>query len=97
MKFQPLQSRVLVKRIVEQDKTKGGIIIPDAAKEKPAEGTVVAVGNGRRLENGSIARPDVSRGDTVVFGKYAGTEVLVGGVEHLVLHEDDILGRRTES
>jgi chaperonin GroES len=90
--IRPLQDRVLVKRIEEQEKTKGGILIPDTAKEKPMEGEVIAVGNGKILENGSKVSPEVKKGDRILFGKYAGTEVKIDGTEHLILREDDILG-----
>jgi chaperonin GroES len=92
MKIRPLQDRVIVKRVDEEEKTAGGIIIPDSAKEKPMEGEVVAVGNGKVLENGTKIAPDVKAGDRVLFGKYAGTEVKIDGVEHLIMREDDILG-----
>jgi chaperonin GroES len=92
MKIRPLQDRVIVKRVKEEEKTKGGIIIPDSAKEKPIEGEVLAVGNGKILENGSVRKLDIKEGDRVLFGKYAGTEVKVEGEDHLILREDDILG-----
>ena len=92
MKITPLQDRILVKRVQEEAKTKGGIIIPDSAKEKPAEGIVVAVGKGKRGEDGKRITPDVKEGDRVLFAKYAGTEVKIEDVEHLVMREDDILG-----
>ena len=92
MKIRPLQDRVLVKRIEEEEKTKGGIIIPDTAKEKPMEGEVIAVGSGRILDNGTKIQPEVKVGDRVLFGKYAGTEVKIDGEEHLIMREDDILG-----
>jgi chaperonin GroES len=92
MKIKPLQDRILIKRIAEEEKTKGGIIIPDAAKEKPQEGKVVAVGDGKTLENGKKAPLTVKVGDKILFGKYAGTEIKVDGEEHLILREDDILG-----
>jgi chaperonin GroES len=92
MKIRPLQDRIIVKRIEEEEKTKGGIIIPDSAKEKPVEGQVVAVGPGKVLENGTKSVPDVKAGDRVLFGKYAGNEVKIDGVEHLIMREDDILG-----
>ncbi len=92
MKIRPLQDRVLVKRIPEAEKTKGGIIIPDTAKEKPIEGKVVAVGNGKVQEDGTVKKLDVQVGDTVLFGKYGGTDVQIDGEEHLILKEDDILG-----
>ncbi|MBN1571701.1 MAG: co-chaperone GroES [Deltaproteobacteria bacterium] len=92
MKIRPLQDRVIVKRIEENEKTAGGIIIPDTAKEKPMEGEIVAAGNGKVLENGTKVPLDVKAGDRVLFGKYAGTEVKIDGVEHLIMREDDILG-----
>jgi chaperonin GroES len=91
MAIRPLHDRVLIKRVEEEQKTKGGIIIPDTAKEKPAEGKVIAVGNGRVLEDGKVRPLDVKAGDRVLFGKYSGTEVKVDGEEHLILREDDIL------
>jgi len=92
MKIRPLQDRVIVRRIEEEEKTKGGIIIPDTAKEKPMEGKVIAVGKGKVLEDGKIHPLDVKAGDRVLFGKYAGTEVKIDGEEHLIMREDDILG-----
>ncbi len=92
MKIRPLYDRVLVARVAEEEKTKGGIIIPDTAKEKPVEGKVVAVGGGRVLEDGSVRKLDVKAGDRVLFGKYSGTEVKLNGEEHLILREDEILG-----
>ena len=92
MKIRPLQDRVLVKRIEEEEKTKGGIIIPDSAKEKPQEGVVIAVGGGRVAEDGTVRPLDVKKGDKVLFSKYGGTEVNLGGEEHLIIREDDILG-----
>ena len=91
-KIRPLQDRLIVKRVKEEEKTKGGIIIPDSAKEKPIEGEVLAVGNGKILENGNVRKLDIKEGDRVLFGKYAGTEVKVDGEDHLILREDDILG-----
>jgi chaperonin GroES len=91
MKVKPLQDRILIKRIEEEEKTKGGIIIPDAAKEKPQEGIVVAVGDGKVLDSGQRVAPQVKAGDKILFGKYSGTEIKVDGVEHLILREDDIL------
>ena len=91
MKFRPLHDRVVVKRVAEEDKTKGGIIIPDTAKEKPIEGEVVAVGNGKVLEDGTVKKLDVKVGDRVLFGKYSGTEVKLDGEERLIVREDDIL------
>jgi len=92
MKIRPLHDRILVERLEEEEKTKGGIIIPDTAKEKPIEGKVVAVGNGKLLENGNVKPLDVKVGDKVLFGKYAGTEVIIEGEEYLIMREDDILG-----
>jgi len=92
MKIRPLQDRIIVKRIEEEERTKGGIIIPDTAKEKPMEGEVIAVGSGKVLENGTKQSPEVKKGDRVLFGKYSGTEVKIDGVEHLIMREDDILG-----
>lgn len=92
MKIRPLQDKVLVKRLEEEEKTKGGIIIPETAKEAPAEGKVVAVGQGKRDENGKIVPLDVKAGDKVIFSKYGGTEVKIDGVEHLIMREEDILG-----
>src|SRR5690606_1114727 len=91
MKVRPLHDRVLVKRVDEEQKTKGGIIIPDTAKEKPVEAKVVAVGNGRIGDDGKVTPLTVKAGDRVLFGKYSGTEVKIDGVEHLILREDDIL------
>ena len=92
MNIRPLHDRILVKRVAEEEKTKGGIIIPDTAKEKPIEGKVVAVGNGKVLEDGTSRPLDVKKGDRILFGKYSGTEVKIEGDEHLILREDDILG-----
>lgn len=92
MKIRPLQDRIIVKRMEEEDMSKGGIIIPDSAKEKPMEGEVIAVGNGKILDNGQKTKPDVKAGDKVLFSKYAGTEVKIDGEEHLIMREDDILG-----
>jgi chaperonin GroES len=92
MKIRPLSDRILVKRIKEEDKTKGGIIIPDTAKEKPQEGKVVAVGKGKMTEGGKLVAPDVKVGDRILFGKYSGSEVRLEDEEHLILREDDILG-----
>lgn len=91
-KIRPLQDRVLLKRVQEEQKTKGGIIIPDTAKEKPMEGEVVAVGNGKVLEDGTVRKLSVSAGDRVLFGKFSGTEIKLDGEEHLIVREDDILG-----
>ena len=92
MKIRPLGDRILLKRIEEEDKSKGGIIIPDTAKEKPQEGKVVAVGKGRMLDDGKLVPLGVKKGDRVLFGKYSGTEVQIEGEEHLIVKEDDILG-----
>jgi len=92
MKIRPLQDRVIVKRVEEEEKTKGGIIIPDTAKEKPMEGKVIAAGKGKVLEDGKIHALDVKAGDRVLFAKYAGTEVKIDGEEHLIMREEDILG-----
>jgi len=92
MKIRPLQDRILVKRIEEEEKTSGGIIIPDTAKEKPMEGKVVAVGKGKVLEDGKVMPLDVNKGDRILFSKYAGTEVKIGGQEHLIIREEDVLG-----
>ena len=91
MKVRPLHDRVIVKRIEEEQKTKGGIIIPDTAKEKPVEGKIVAIGNGKVLENGTKIPLEVKEGQKVLFGKYAGTEINIDGEEHLIMKEDDII------
>lgn len=92
MKIRPLQDRIVVKRLEEEGKTKGGIIIPDTAKEKPIEGKVIAVGNGKLMENGTRVPLEVKAGDRILFGKYSGTEVKIDGEEHLIMREDDVLG-----
>ncbi|MCA0303356.1 MAG: co-chaperone GroES [Proteobacteria bacterium] len=92
MKFRPLHDRVVVKRVAEEEKTKGGIIIPDTAKEKPMEGEVVAVGPGARDEKGALVALDVKAGDRILFGKWSGTEVKLDGVEYLIMKESDIMG-----
>ncbi len=92
VKFRPLHDRVLVKRIDEMETTKGGIIIPDTAKEKPQEGEVVAVGSGKRDDEGKVHKLEVKAGDRILFGKYSGTEVKFDGDEYVVLREDEILG-----
>jgi chaperonin GroES len=92
MKLRPLQDRILVQRVKEEEKTKGGIIIPDTAKEKPAEGKVVAAGNGKLDENGKRIALEVKKGDRILFGKYSGTEVKIEGDEYLIMREDDVLG-----
>jgi chaperonin GroES len=91
MKLRPLHDRILVRRIEEEEKTKGGLIIPDTAKEKPQEGKVIAVGEGRVSEDGTLRPLDVHKGDRVLFTKYAGSEIEVGGDEHLIIREDDVL------
>ncbi len=91
MKVKPLYDRLVVKRLEEEEKTKGGIIIPDAAKEKPQEGRVIAVGDGKVLENGQKAPLSVKVGDKILFGKYSGTEIKIDGDEHLIMREDDVL------
>jgi chaperonin GroES len=91
-RIRPLQDRMIVKRVAEENKTKGGIIIPDSAKEKPLEGQVIAVGNGKILEDGKVRPLDIKAGDIVLFSKYAGTEVKIEGEDHLILREEDILG-----
>ena len=91
MKIRPLQDRIVVKRLEGESKTKGGIIIPDTAKEKPIEGKVVAVGNGKILKDGKARPLEVKVGDVVLFGKYSGTEVKIDGEEHLLIREDDVL------
>ena len=91
MKIRPLQDRILVKRIDEEEKTKGGIIIPDTAKEKPSEGKVVAVGKGKVLASGKLVEPSVKPGDKVIYGKYAGSDVKVEGVEYKIITESEIL------
>jgi chaperonin GroES len=92
MKIRPLQDRIIVKRLEEEEKTKGGIIIPDTAKEKPQEGKVIAVGKGKVTDEGKLIPPDVKAGDRILFGKYSGTEVKIEGEEHLIMREEDILG-----
>jgi chaperonin GroES len=92
MKVRPLQDRILVRRVAEEEKSKGGIIIPDSAKEKPAEGEIIAVGNGKANDKGEIRPLAVKKGDRILFGKYTGNEIKIDGVDHLILREDDILG-----
>jgi chaperonin GroES len=92
VKIRPLQDRVIVQRIEEEEKTKGGLIIPDTAKEKPQEGKIIAVGKGKLNEDGKITPLDVKVNDRVLFGKYAGTEINIDGEEHLIMREEDILG-----
>jgi chaperonin GroES len=91
MKMRPLHDRVIVKRIAEEEKTSGGIIIPDTAKEKPQQGKVIASGKGKILENGKVNPLTVKKGDRILFGKYAGTDIKIDGEEHLIMREDDIL------
>ena len=92
MKIRPLQDRILVRRIEADQKTASGIIIPDAAKEKPLEGEIIAIGKGKVLDDGSLHQPDVAVGDKVLFKKYGGSEVMIDNVEHLLLSESDLLG-----
>jgi chaperonin GroES len=92
MSIRPLSDRILVKRLEEEETTKGGIIIPDTAKEKPQQGTVISVGDGKLLDNGTRVTPGVKPGETVLFGKYSGTEVKLDGQEYLILREEDIFG-----
>lgn len=92
MRIRPLHDRVLVKRVDSEEKSVGGIIIPENAKEKPMEGKVVAVGHGKKLDDGSLQKMEVKVGDFVLFGKYAGSEVKIDGIEHLVMKEEDLLG-----
>jgi len=91
MKVRPLHDRVIVKRVKEEEKTKGGIIIPDTAKEKPVEGKVIAVGDGKVTDDGKKIQLEVKAGDKILFGKYAGTEIQIDGEEHLIMREDDII------
>ncbi len=91
MKVRPLHDRILIKRVEEEQKTSGGIIIPDTAKEKPQEGRVVAVGNGKVTEEGKLIPLDVSVGDRILFGKYSGSEITLDGEEHLIIRQDDVL------
>jgi chaperonin GroES len=92
MKLRPLHDRILVERVEEAEKTKGGIIIPDSAKEKPAEGKVIAVGKGRIGDDGKPIKLEIKKGDRILFGKYGGTEVKIDGDEYLIMREDDVLG-----
>ncbi len=92
MSFRPLQDRILVERVEETEKTKGGIIIPDTAKEKPAEGKIIAMGNGRTGDDGKLIPMDLKVGDTILFSKYGGTEVKFDGVDYLIMRQDDVLG-----
>lgn len=92
MKLRPLHDRILVKRVEEEKQTKGGIIIPDTATEKPIEGNVIAVGKGKIADDGKTIALDVKKGDRILFGKYGGTDVKIDGVEYLIMREDDVLG-----
>ncbi len=92
MKIRPLNDRLVVRRVEEETTTAGGIIIPDSAKERPLEGEVIAVGSGRRLEDGTVQELDVKQGDRILFGKYSGTEVKIEGTEHLIIREEEVLG-----
>jgi chaperonin GroES len=92
MKLRPLQDRIIVKRLEEETMTAGGIFIPETAKEKPMKGEVIAVGKGKKTEDGKVIPVDVKKGDKVLFGKYAGTEIKIDGEEYLIMREDDILG-----
>jgi len=92
IKFRPLQDKILVRRLTQEEKTKGGIIIPDTAKEKPQEGEVIATGNGKFLETGKVQPLDVKTGDKVLFAKYSGSDVKIEGEEYIIMREDDILG-----
>jgi chaperonin GroES len=92
MNIRPLYDRIVVKRIDEKETTRHGIIIPDSAQEKPQEGEVIAAGDGKRLENGTLVKLDVKAGDRVLFGKYSGTETKVEGTEYIIMREDDVLG-----
>ena len=92
MKIRPLYDRIIVRRVAEEEKTKGGIIIPDTAKDKPTEGEVVAAGKGKMTEDGKIIPMDVKKGDRILFSKYGGNEVKIDGVEYLIMREEDVLG-----
>ena len=92
MNFKPLSDRVLIKRIDHEEKTQGGIIIPDTAKEKPQEGEVIAVGTGKLLDSGELSKSNLKKGDRVLFGKYSGSDIKLDGVEHMIMREDEILG-----
>ena len=97
MKIRPLHDRILIKRVEERETARGGIIIPDSAKEKPQEGEVIAVGNGKLLENGTRVALDVQAGDRILFGKYSGSEIKLDGEEYLILREDEVLGILSQS
>jgi chaperonin GroES len=92
MKFRPLYDRILVERVESEEVTKGGIILPDTAKEKPQQGKIIAVGKGRRTEDGKVIPLELKKGDTILFGKYSGSEIKIEGVEYLIMKEDDVLG-----
>ena len=92
MKFRPLYDRILVERVESEEMTKGGIIVPDSAKEKPQQGKVIAVGQGKRLEDGKLVPLEVKAGDTILFGKYSGSEIKIEGNEYLIMKEEDVLG-----
>lgn len=92
IKIRPLQDRLIVKRVAEEEMSAGGIIIPDTAKEKPQEGKVIAVGAGRTADDGKLIKPSVKKGDRVLFGKYSGNEINLDGTEHVIMREDDVLG-----
>ena len=92
MKFRPLYDRILVERVESEETTKGGIIVPDTAKEKPQQGKIIAVGQGKRLENGKLIPLEVKAGDTILFGKYSGSEITIESNEYLIMKEDDVLG-----
>jgi chaperonin GroES len=92
MNIRPLYDRIVVKRIDEQETTRNGIVIPDSAKEKPQEGEVIAVGHGKRLEDGTLVALDVKAGDRILFGKYSGNEITLKGIEYIIMREDDVLG-----
>jgi len=92
MKLRPLYDRLVIKRVEEQETVKGGIIIPDSAKEKPQEGEVMAVGNGKRLDDGKLVALDVKVGDRILFGKYSGSEIKLDGEEYIIMREDEVLG-----
>ena len=92
MKFRPLHDRILVKRIEEEQQTRGGIVIPDSAKEKPVEGEIISIGTGKVDEKGKVLPLDVKAGDRILFGKYSGTEIKIDGQDYLIMREDDVLG-----
>lgn len=92
MKFRPLHDRILVERVESEERTKGGIILPDSAKEKPQQGKIIAVGSGRRTEDGKVIPLELKEGDTILFGKYSGSEIKIEGIEYLIMKEDDVLG-----